>query len=319
MRQTNNEIKLGILTLATFAVITIFSLREIPEREIHDTVPHGFNITAARIISTEPESETTIDLAESIRRYIKIENTTIDTAINGSQALEDDVWDNIALYTRYLLVSGRHDHMQLSNPKMLGCFLSHVRIWKSIRPGETIAVFEEDAYINLVSARRMRLLSLDMSRVPHPWDIVLLESGHNLLATGEWANYGELASACLYNTSDTLHKCTWFGTRGYLLTHRGAQHLLRFVFPISVQIDSLISLVAAFTPDFHMYWTRKDIAHLRLLHITKVWDACFKCYMPTSPIPYSILIVAALVYTFVKMKGLWAEIVLIKQHEASME
>jgi hypothetical protein len=34
--------------------------------------------------------------------------------------------------------------------------------------------------------------------------------------------------------------CTWFGTRGYLITHSGAQHLLRHAYPISVQVFALI-------------------------------------------------------------------------------
>ena len=145
----------------------------------------------------------------------------------------------------------------------------------------------------MLSAERMHMLSRDVRGLGLEWDVLLLESGHNLIASGAWTSLGELATNCSYQQSSGK-VCAWFGTRGYLITYHGAQHLLRFVYPISVQVDSLISLVAAFSPGFKMLWTRKDIAHLRLFHVTGVWDACFKCYLPASPYPYVLLIILLL-------------------------
>lgn len=175
--------------------------------------------------------------------------------------------------------------MQLSTPSMLGCLLSHIRIWESVMPNETIAVFEEDAYLDHVSAERMHYLSKDMHGIGH-WDVLMLESGQGLISTGEWQYIGDFAATCSSNSSI----CTWFGTRGYLITYAGAQHLLQHVYPISVQVDAFLGLVAAFSPGFRMYWTRKNIAHLKLFRISTVWDACIKCYLPTSPYLYIILV-----------------------------
>lgn len=78
--------------------------------------------------------------------------------------------------------AGRHDHMQLSTPAMLGCLLSHMQIWQSVLPNEIVAVFEEDAYLDEVSAARMHALSRDLHSIP--WDVLLLESGQQLISTG---------------------------------------------------------------------------------------------------------------------------------------
>lgn len=252
---------------------------------------HLFNITRAHIISMSPEGDTTMqELSTSIKYFLHIPNTSVFAAINGTQAVQDGAYQHLTFYTRYLMLSGRHDHMQLSTPGMLGCLLSHVQLWESILPNETVAIFEEDAYVDLVSAERMHTLSQDVKGLGLEWDVLLLESGHNLIASGEWTSLGELTANCSYHQSSGK-VCAWFGTRGYLITYEGAQHLLRFVYPISVQVDSLISLVAAFSPGFKMLWTRKDIAHLRLFHVTGVWDACFKCYLPASPYPYAFILI----------------------------
>lgn len=253
---------------------------------------HSFHIDSAHIISMHPKGPEALRLAKEVQEFLHIPNTTVFHAVNGSRAIEEDnALKYLTFYTRYLMLSGRHDHMQLSNPGMLGCFLSHVRLWTSIRPNETVAIFEEDAYIDFVSAERMQILSRDVTRLGLTWDVLLLESGHNLIASGEWVSLGSLAATCLYEPGHAK-MCTWFGTRGYLMTYKGAQHLLQFVYPISVQVDALMGLVATFSPGFHMIWTRQDIAHLRLFHMTGVWDACFKCYLPASPYPYVVTMLA---------------------------
>ena len=239
---------------------------------------HSFDITRGYAITLYPD--TIKPLLVSAKRYLRIPEMNVFHAINGSSAATT----NISLYTHYLMMTGRHDHMQLSSPAMLGCMLSHVALWQSIGPNEIWAVFEEDAYLDAVSAERMHFLSQDMRNIH--WDVLLLESGHALIASGKWQHIGKYAATC------SVPPCTWFGTRGYLITYDGAQQLLKHAFPISVQVDSLMGLVAAFSRDnFRMYWTRENIAHLQLFHVTEVWDACFKCYLPTSPLLYILCLV----------------------------
>lgn len=265
----------------------------VPNKDLSTPTRDHFNISKAWIISMYHTSHHTTDLAKGLLDFLHIPEVHIFPAINGTHALQTDAIQHVSLYTRYLMLSGRHDHMQLSSPGMLGCLLSHAHIWKTIQPNETVAIFEEDAYVDMISAQRMHVLYQDIKSHNVRWDVLLLESGHNLIASGKWINIGNQTATCLYQKSSE-GICTWFGTRGYLITHRGAQHLLRHVYPISVQVDSLMGLVASFSPGFKMFWTRKDIAHLRLFHITGVWDACFKCYLPSSPYPYVLVITAML-------------------------
>jgi hypothetical protein len=80
--------------------------------------------------------------------------------------------------------------------------------------------------------------------------------------------------------------------------NRGAKILLDHVYPISVQVDALIALVAAFhSNEFHMYWTRENIVHLRYTHISSIWEGCIKYYLPAGPIYYLCAGVMFLLFT----------------------
>ena len=95
---------------------------------------------------------------------------------------------------------------------------------------------------------------------------------------------GKYAATC------AQRPCSWFGTRGYLLTYRGAQLLLANALPISVQVDALIGLVAGFNPGFRMYWTRENVVHLQMARMSTIWEGCLKCYLPASPLFYVCLL-----------------------------
>ena len=72
------------------------------------------------------------------------------------------------------------------------------------------------------------------------------------------------------------------GSRGYLITGRGARILLANARPFEVQVDALMGLVATYDPAFRMYWTRADVAHPTLLRASRLWDGCLKCYVPVG-------------------------------------
>jgi len=317
-----------------------------------------FGVGKAFIIAMNPD--TVLDLQQDTIDHLNFDRVEIFRGVNGTHALQNSL-SSLPIYTKYQLLFGRSDHMQLSNENMLGCLLSHVAIWEGILPGETVAVIEEDAYIDHSSYERLYILHQDLNGLP--WDIVILQTSQ-FIHTGTWSNIGKLGATCktksdnslkrtehnrtdstfwdIYNhhkggkqqetddsdqsqynndtsTSDaaswfhSFHKsqpsqhkdgvvgetasagahgyyayedevnfCTWYGTRGYLITYRGAQLLLKQVYPIQIQIDSLISLVAGFNPDFHLYWTREEIVHQKYYYISKLWDACLKCYIPQS-------------------------------------
>jgi len=180
--------------------------------------------------------------------------------------------------------TGRSDHMQLSNPSMLGCLLSHISLWENIHENEVVMILEEDSHVDIQSSIVMKHLFHDMSAIH--WDVIMLESGH-FIASGKWVTVGDYAATCAVSNV-TANICTWFGTRGYLITYEGAQKLLAHTFPVHVQIDAYMGLLAAFDPDFKMFWTRENVVHQRLFHVSKVWDGCLKCYMPTTGLFYVV-------------------------------
>ena len=140
-----------------------------------------------------------------------------------------------------------------------------------------------------MSAERIRALSEDLRGVQ--WDLVMLESGQ-VTATGRWRYVGQVAATCDYvHASTNGTACTWQGSRGYLLGYEGAQMLLKHATPIAVQVDGLMGLVATFEPRFQMYWPRVNIVHKDFTRMSTIWDACVKCYLPTSGLYYAAVVV----------------------------
>ena len=250
---------------------------------VTENIPrHNFPINTSYIISLDHESSK--NLIPLLQKYLFVENVSLFAGVNQTEAM--NLFNSLPLYTKYVMKTGRSDHMQLSNPSMLGCLLSHITIWENVRPKETVLVLEEDAHLDLQSATVMEHLSSDMKSIH--WDVLMLESGH-FLTSGKWISVGGYAATCA-PTNITNNICTWFGTRGYMITYEGAQKLLAHTFPVHVQIDAYMGLLAAFNPEFKMYWTRENVVHQQLFHISKVWDGCLKCYMPQTSLFYVIVL-----------------------------
>jgi len=215
-------------------------------------------------------------------------------AINGSEALTQA---RLPLYTRLTLASGRHDHMQLGSAPMLGCLLSHVAIWRATtESGATTAlVLEEDAILDAVSALRLTQLLMDARN--ESWDVLLLETGH-LTVSGATRAVGEIGRTWA-DPSDALHN-RWMGTRGYLLTQRGATVLLTHADELGVQVDALLGMAVVFD-GLRMVWSSVNIAHPTRWRASAVqtWDPCLKCFAPIDSRLYGavcLLCVAALYY-----------------------
>ena len=294
-------------------------------RSMHDSVKNNvFNISTVYIIALQPVPA----LKEKASWVLGVTDVRVFPAVNASEAMRL-AFDELPLYTKLLMEQGvRHDHMQLSSGPMLGCLLSHMSLWKQVPPGAVVAVLEEDAVLDATSTDRIRALWQDLQQTT-AWDLIMLESGQ-ATATGEWRYVGEVAATCAYrwqrpaalddevglydyyyryyltNNRTRGSVCTWQGSRGYLLSHRGAQMLLRCAHPMMVQVDALMGLVATFEPGFGMFWPRVDVVHKNLLHISTIWDGCLKCYMPGTSVFFLVTLVLFLtcvcgVGTYIKL------------------
>ena len=302
-----------------------FSTNEWDYKSSQKQPKNVFNVSKVFIITMKKNAS--FPLLQNAKSFFNIDFVTLFDAINGTKALLEAA-HRLSIYTKYTLVTGRHDHLQLSNPAMLGCLLSHITIWEKIAPHEVVAVIEEDAYFDQSSRERMLILHKDLHYMP--WDVIMLDSGQ-FISKGTWEYIRQAAVTCanqwwknnsypfpfhtknrdpnnehyssenetlqsnpfsdIFFTDPTYNLCTWFGTRGYLITSNGAKTLLKHAFPIQVQVDALMGLVDAFEPDFKMFWTRQNIVHQNLFYFTQIWDACIKCYLPNSLWFWSVAIV----------------------------
>lgn len=181
----------------------------------------------------------------------------------------------LPLYTQYLIDFGRHSHMEVSNTAMIGCFQSHVNVWRQVN--ETSLVLEEDGYLAVDFASAWAALHAEHNE--SHWDVVMLGGRVEHAANGATEAFGKHTRRCAPS------RCTWFGTRGYAVSAAGARKLLAHLEPVVVQVDAYIALLNMYRgDDFVMLWSARELVHQKQLYLTKVWDFCLKCYVPTSPV-----------------------------------
>ena len=248
------------------------------------------------------------DLTREIREHLGLA-VEVTTAVNASEALRyaSAHPEDVPVYVQHTMRFGRHHHMQIGNPEMLGCLLSHVAVWERfLGSGDAlVAVFEEDASLSERSREVLWELYEDLSGpnlARHNltrWSILMLDQGHANSGYGSEV-LGRQLRRC--EGGD----CEWYGTRGYLLTRGGAEALLRKARPATVQVDSLIYLLDRWDGDFTMLWTGTSVAQQRsMLRVSAVFDGCVKCYMPLSAWVYVLSLAVVVILSGGLAVGAW--------------
>jgi GR25 family glycosyltransferase involved in LPS biosynthesis len=276
-----------LFLLLTVVVVVVFFSYFFSREELNQNEGGlRLNITSGYIIALEVDS--VLDLYTSVKKFLNVDDVNVLQAVNSTDALSKTK-HTLPLYVQNLVRWGRHDHMQLYSGGSLGCLLSHMNVWKQVRG--VALVLEEDANLDAVSITRLQGLLVDMRDLE--WDLLMLEGGH-LGLNGVWKYIGENAATCAnWSTVDSWESCNWMGSRGYLITERGAQVLLQNAHPFMVQTDALMSLTATFDPTFLMYWPLYDIAHPTYLRRSRLWDGCIKCY---ASVRWTWYVVCALIW-----------------------
>jgi GR25 family glycosyltransferase involved in LPS biosynthesis len=230
---------------------------------------YHINITSAHIIALKPpaarlDAETRVWLAA-------IDCNSSKVLVHKAQTAADNL-SKVPVGTRIAILQGRHSHAAIGSDAALGCLLSHTAVWRSMRDGDTVAVFEEDARLDALSATRMLAAEQDLA-LAADWELIVLETGH-LTAAGKWRSIGK------GNVATCAGTCEWQGSRGYILRYSGAKELLLEDSP-HVQVDALFWMMAA-TGRLRMYWVTSNVAHPTHTTMSTVWDGCMKCYIPQS-------------------------------------
>jgi GR25 family glycosyltransferase involved in LPS biosynthesis len=230
---------------------------------------YHINITSAHIISMSPPAAR---LGSETRAWLDAIGSNRSRVIVHKAQTGAAATTKVPIGTRIAILQGRHSHAAIGSEAALGCLLSHTAVWRSMREGDTVVVFEEDARLDELSAARMLAAEQDLA-LDADWDLIILETGH-LTTAGKWRNIGK------GNVATCAGNCDWQGSRGYILRYRGAKELLLEDSP-HVQVDALFWMLAA-TGRLRMFWVTSNVAHPTHSASSTVWDGCLKCYIPQS-------------------------------------
>lgn len=145
----------------------------------------------------------------------------------------------------YNLKNGRAVDQDIPTLGAIGCYLSHINIWKKFLASgeEKCLVFEDD----LDSVSSLAEIQAFVESVPKDWDFLFLGYQKEALL-----NEDVRVGNCYQIKSLT------FMTHAYLITKRGAETLLASAFPIFCQIDAHISY-NAIRGDIHAYRPAKSM------------------------------------------------------------
>jgi GR25 family glycosyltransferase involved in LPS biosynthesis len=136
----------------------------------------------------------------------------------------------------------RRDHEDLNTAGAIGCYLSHVEIWRKVvnNPEPYAVVFEDDAAVPADFLKRLEFGYKEWSLLPGIPDVWTFSNA--------WPFYYQTKGRPLPQDVPENRRGYWVlntgpgGTGGYLITKEGAKKLLETAFPIDIQVDLYICL-----------------------------------------------------------------------------
>lgn len=133
----------------------------------------------------------------------------------------------------YTLKYGRSLHREMPSVGAIGCYLSHVKIWKKIiqKNLQNVLILEDDFHIPDIKAIKEYLKFL-----PKNYHTAFLGYFKQLTQIDH--------KESKINDYWTFNPSLLFGTYGYLISREGAERLLEKAFPIEMQVDSYISYMS---------------------------------------------------------------------------
>src|SRR3989338_8550552 len=145
---------------------------------------------------------------------------------------------------KFYLSRGRELHEDLPSKGAIGCFLSHLSVWKTAleKVYNSIAILEDDAEITpfITSFNNNHIDELD-------YDILMIAHVHP---------YDKLQK---FSPRFDRIKGRFWGTVGYFITNKGIKKILPLIDQIETQIDSQLGIIAANHPEVNIYVMRYPI------------------------------------------------------------
>ena len=161
------------------------------------------------------------------------------SAVDG-KLINIDTDNNISLFTKYNIVRGiRRSHMELNTKGGVGCYYSHVDVWKHFlktSQSEVALVFEDDIIVDAKSVLRIRKFIENSPVVKNSdmWDFCIL---------GPYS--GNKKHEAIHPDDPTCMRLMEFnGMTGYLINKKGIRKVLPIIYPIQGHIDWFLSICA---------------------------------------------------------------------------
>jgi GR25 family glycosyltransferase involved in LPS biosynthesis len=172
---------------------------------------------------------------------------------------------NVSLVAQYSINNVRYSHREIPSKGVIGCYLSHITLWKKLLESdkEYMLIFEDDA---VPQENNLDIKIKELINEKSDFDIILL--GNEIRDT-----------IPLKNKSKNLRKCIFFfGLHAYIISKKAVKKLIKYIFPIDIQIDSYISLYNKKDSEFNVYHTINKYV-VQSLHKSSLQDICVSCYM----------------------------------------
>lgn len=147
---------------------------------------------------------------------------------------------------QYIIKNGRYSHNNIGSKGAIGCYLSHVTLWKMLLESndEMFLIFEDDVDINENINNFTEEINKSINLINlNDWDIIYLGYHH--------------FDNILYDVNKEYNKITnlIYGLHAYIINKKGAIKLLKNVFPIVDQLDSYMAYMAI-TRNINSYFTK---------------------------------------------------------------
>jgi len=169
-----------------------------------------------------------IKRSHTLERFDAVPGSTLD--------IQEDT--RISMRTkRNIKESIRRDHEDLNTAGGIGCYLSHVEIWKKIASNQDAygIVLEDDAKLPIDFLERLEYCIKDISLLPEMPDVWTFSYGYDFFYNTKGRNRPE--DIIENRRGDWIYNTCPGGTGGYLVTKEGAVKLLKNAFPIDMHVD----------------------------------------------------------------------------------
>ena len=149
-----------------------------------------------------------------------------------------DTDNRISLFTRYNIIrEKRRSHMELNTKGGIGCYISHVEVWKDFLEksnSEVGIIFEDDALVDISAIKRINdfIEKSDAIKDSELWDFCIL-APHS----------GSKKHGSMYPGDNVcLRMMEFSGLTAYMITKKGIRKIMPHVYPIQGHVDWFMSI-----------------------------------------------------------------------------